>query len=125
MAKPPIPTDAELSILRILWKRGPSTVRQVFLEMNKARTTVLTFMQTLTEKGLVIRDESRSPHVYKARYTEEQTQKRLLNDLLHRGFEGSLYQMVMKSLSLKPVSKEELDNIHELIREHKKKRDHR
>ena len=86
----PQPTDRELEILGILWNHGPSTVRQVNEEMNKQRrtgyTTTLKLMQIMTEKGLVVRDDSNFQHVYKPAVSEEQTQGQLIGDLLERAF---------------------------------------
>ncbi len=83
---PPRPTDAELSILRVLWARGPSTVRQVLDALTEERamgyTTVLKLLQIMTEKRLVSRDESDRTHVYRAQLSEASTQRQLLDDLM-------------------------------------------
>lgn len=117
--KIPKPTEAELSILRVLWKLGPCTVRQVQEELSRTRetgyTTALKFLQIMTEKGLVRRDESSRSHLYRTRLTEEQTQKQLLRDLLNRAFEGSAQELVMQALSVKKVSVEELEEIQALL----------
>ncbi len=118
---PPRPTDAELSILRVLWARGPSTVRQVFEALAEARgigyTTVLKLLQIMSEKGLVARDESDRTHVYEARYSEADTQRQLVDDLLDRAFGGSAMQLVMSALSSRKTSKKELAEIRRLIQE--------
>jgi predicted transcriptional regulator len=115
------PTDAELAILRVLWSRGPSTVRQVHEALSRERetgyTTVLKFMQIMTDKGLVERDESERTHVYQARFTQEQTQQRLVNDLLEKAFGGSASQLVMRALAAKPASADELAQIRRLLDE--------
>ena len=115
------PTDAELAILRVLWSRGPSTVRQVHEALSRERetgyTTVLKFMQIMTEKGLVERDESERTHVYQARFTQEQTQQRLVTDLLEKAFGGSASQLVMRALAAKPASADELAQIRRLLDE--------
>src|ERR1700680_1910771 len=89
----PRPTDAELSILRVLWDRGPRTVGEVhdILSSTQATgyTTVLKLLQIMTEKGLVVRDESERAHVYEARHSEQKTQRQLLVDLAARAFGGS------------------------------------
>jgi predicted transcriptional regulator len=89
----PRPTDAELAILRVLWERGPSTVRQVHEVLSRERpggyTTALKLLQIMTEKGLVRRDETDRTHVYHPRLSEEQTQRQLVRDLLERAFGGS------------------------------------
>lgn len=115
----PRPTDAELAILRVLWNRGPSSVRHVYDEMNKERptgyTTVLKLMQIMTEKGLVVRDESQRAHIYSARVNEQKTQRQLVNDLLDRAFGGDASQLVLQALSSKRASAEELAAIRELL----------
>jgi len=122
MVKPkriPRPTDAELAILRVLWRRGPSTVRQVHdvLSADKPTgyTTVLKFMQIMTEKGLLLRDETQRSHVYRPQVSAEKTQQQLVGDLLERAFEGSAQRLVMQALSTKKVTPEELTQIRELI----------
>jgi BlaI family transcriptional regulator, penicillinase repressor len=115
------PTDAELAILRVLWSRGPSTVRQVHEAISRDRetgyTTVLKLMQIMTEKGLVERDESERTHVYQVRFTQEQTQQRLVSDLLDKAFGGSASQLVMRALEAKPASADELAQIRRLLDE--------
>jgi len=115
------PTDAELAILRVIWSRGPSTVRQVHEALSRDRetgyTTVLKLMQIMTEKGLVERDESERTHVYQARFTQEQTQERLVSDLLEKAFGGSASQLVMRALAAKPASADELAQIRRLLDE--------
>ena len=80
--EPPRPTDAELSILRVLWQRGPSTVREVQESLNESRptgyTTVLKTLQIMTEKGLVRRDEQQRAHVYEAQFAQQQHSGKLL-----------------------------------------------
>ena len=121
----PRPTDAELAILRVLWARGPCTVRQVHDQLNRAKrtgyTTVLKLMQIMTDKGLVMRDESERSHVYRAKIGEQQTQRHLLRDLLERAFNGSAKKLVMQALSAAPASKEELAEIRRLIDEASKR----
>src|SRR4051812_6468330 len=108
----PKPTEAELAILRVLWRAGPSTVRQVHDELSAQHptgyTTVLKMMQIMADKGLVRRDESNRSHVYEARLTEQKTQRQLLTDLVERAFGGSSASLVMQALSLKRASAEEL-----------------
>ena len=115
------PTDAELSILRVLWQQGESTVRQVFEALSRGRevgyTTVLKLMQIMTEKDLVERDESERTHVYRARLTQEQTQRQLVGDLLDKAFGGSASQLVLQALSAKPASAKELKRIRQLLDE--------
>jgi predicted transcriptional regulator len=120
-AQPPRPTDAELAILRILWERGPSTVRQVHEVLSAERpsgyTTALKLLQIMADKGLVHRDETDRTHVYSARLSEEQTQRQLVHDLLDRAFGGSAMKLVMQALSGRKASAEDLAQIRALLDE--------
>ena len=119
----PRPTDAELSILRVLWHKGPCTVREIADELNRDRptnspagyTTVLKLMQIMTEKGLLLRDESNRTHIYRPKLTEEKTLRQLVADLMHRAFGGSAQKLVMQALATKKASRQELDEIQKLI----------
>ena len=117
----PRPTNAELAILRVLWQRGPSTVRQVHKALDLDRqsetsyTTALKLLQIMTEKGLVEKDESERPQIYTARLTQEQTQQQLVKDLVDRAFGGSARQLVMQALAAKEASDEELAQVEQLL----------
>jgi predicted transcriptional regulator len=119
MPATPRPTDAELAILRVLWRRGASTVKDVHEELARrfpaAYTTTLKQLQIMTDKGLVIRNESQRAHLYTARLPEEQTQGQLVGDLLDRAFEGSASRLVMRALASRPASAEELAEIRRLL----------
>ena len=116
---PPRPTDAELTILRVLWDRGPSTVRQVHDVLGRDRTTAYTtalkLLQIMADKGLVTRDERERTHIYQARVSEEQTQRQLVRDLLDRAFGGSSSKLVMQALAARRASAEELGEIQRLL----------
>lgn len=113
-AELPRPTTAELSILRVLWRLGPSTVRQIHDSLNAGRrtgyTTVLKLLQIMSEKGLVDRDKSRRSHVYMPRRTETQTQRQLVRDLLERGFGGSARQLAAFREILDDIEKDATTN---------------
>jgi len=121
MTKPAVrPTDGELEILSVLWRRGPSTVREVHEELQARRvgyTTVLKLLQIMAEKGLVARDESERAHVYRARLPQDQAEKRLVGDLLDRAFGGSASRLVLRALSSKKASPEEIERIRALLDE--------
>jgi BlaI family transcriptional regulator, penicillinase repressor len=112
------PTDAELGILRILWTRGPSTVRDVAADLGRedAYTTVLKLLQIMTEKGLVRRDESARTHIYEAAQSEEKMQQHLVTDLLDRAFDGSAATLLMRALSARKTSPRELAEIRKLLK---------
>ena len=117
--KPCGPTERELAILGILWEKGASTVRGVNEEMNRRQktgyTTTLKLMQIMTEKGLLVRDDSQFQHVYKPAVSEERTQNHLVGDLVDKVFGGSAEKLVMRALSAKKVSADELAKIKKMI----------
>ena len=116
---PPRPTQAELVILRVLWERGASSVREVHEAMSDTRpagyTTTLKLLQIMTGKGLVTRDDRGRTHVYQAALAEEQTQRQLLSDLLERAFGGSASRLIQQALAAQPASREEMIEIKKLI----------
>jgi len=119
--KPPRPTDAELTILRVLWQRGHSTVRQVVDQLSRDRptgyTTVLKQLQIMTEKRLVLRDERQRSHVYRAALPEARTQRQLVGELLERAFGGSARKLVVQALAAKKASPAEIAEIRKLLDE--------
>jgi len=116
----PRPTDAELAILRVLWQRGPSTVREV-LEALSPRdvgyTTVLKLLQIMAGKRLVARDDRERAHVYEAAVGEAETEGRLVADLLDRAFGGSAERLMMRALSRRKSSPAEIARLRELLDE--------
>jgi len=125
MMEKPLPTDAELAILAVLWRLGPSTVRDVHEALRASQdtgyTTVLKLLQIMIQKGLVKRDESQRSHVYRAAVPADRMQKRLVGDLLDKAFSGSAHDLVMRALSIKPASREELAAIRALLDEAEQK----
>ena len=113
------PTDAELAILRVLWERGPSTVRQVFEVLSAERelgyTTALKMLQIMDEKGLVQRDATDRTHVFSATQTQVETQRTMLDDLLDKAFGGSSSNLVMQALATRKASREELAEIRKML----------
>ncbi|WP_076417773.1 BlaI/MecI/CopY family transcriptional regulator [Colwellia sp. UCD-KL20] len=112
------PTEAELTLLNILWELGPATVRQIHDHLsntqNTGYTTVLKILQIMHEKTLVIRDESNRAHVYAAANSEMQTQSSLLKDLVSKAFGGSTSKLVMRALD-DSTSSEEIADIRKLL----------
>jgi BlaI family penicillinase repressor len=121
---PPLPTDAELDILTVLWARGPATVRDVHETVARRKptqyTTVLKLMQIMAEKGLVRRDERERAHVYHPCRTKEWTQRQLAGDLLQRAFGGSPSSLVMGALSARKATPEELREIRRMLDDYEK-----
>ena len=111
------PTDAELAILRVLWTRGPSTVRDVAVEMGRegSYTTVLKLLQIMADKGLVRRDEKSRTHVYEAAESEDATQRQLVGDLMNRVFDGAAGKLVLRALEDGKVTPSELAEIRKLL----------
>ena len=118
---PPRPTDAELAILRVLWKHGDATVREVLRRYNDDNgteagyTTILKMLQIMADKGLVVRDDGRRPQVYSARLTEDATQRQLVRDLLDRAFGGSTKRLVLQALASERVEEKELRRVERLL----------
>jgi predicted transcriptional regulator len=112
------PTEAELTLLNILWKIGPATVRQIHETISETQktgyTTVLKILQIMHEKALVTRDESNRAHVYAAANSETSTQSSLLKDLVSKAFGGSTSKLVMRALD-DSTSKEEIEDIRQLL----------
>jgi predicted transcriptional regulator len=111
------PTDAELAILRVLWSRGPSTVRDVAVEMGRegSYTTILKLLQIMADKGLVRRDEKSRTHVYEAAESEDATQRQLVGDLLNRLFDGAAGKLVLRALEDGKVTPSELAEIRKML----------
>ena len=122
MADPPKPTDAELEILTTLWSIGSGTVRDVHSVINRRRSaeysTLLKFMQIMTEKGLVVVDQSQRAHVYTAAKPREYPQRQLAGDLLQRVFSGSAKGLFVGALSARRASKKELAELRKLLDEY-------
>jgi BlaI family transcriptional regulator, penicillinase repressor len=121
MPNRPRPTPAELEILRVLWDRGPSTVREVHEGLDRQRatgyTTVLKLLQIMAEKGIVTRDETERAHVYAARVPEADTQRQLVGDLLDRAFGGSALKLVLHALAARKASPAEIARIRRMLDE--------
>jgi predicted transcriptional regulator len=113
------PTKLELTILRTLWDKGPGSVRDIQARLNDTRetgyTTVLKMLQIMTDKGLVQRDETVRPQIYRAKDSQEQTQRQRLTDLVQRAFGGSVKALVMQALATKKSSPEDLEAIEKLL----------
>jgi predicted transcriptional regulator len=121
----PLPTEAELAILNILWATGPATVREVHEALSEKQigyTTVLKQMQVMAEKGLLHRSERFRSHVYAAGQPREHTQRALVGNLLHRAFEGSTSNLLLGALSAKKVSPAELTALRQFLDQYEKAR---
>jgi BlaI family transcriptional regulator, penicillinase repressor len=123
---PQKPTTSELEILRVLWARGPSTVREVHEALSEKKelgyTTVLKLLQIMTTKGIVRRNETQRAHVYEAGLPAEQTKRQLAGDMLQRVFEGSASQLMMHALAGGKASQTEIDELRRLLDEYERNR---
>jgi predicted transcriptional regulator len=119
-----IPSDAEFGILTVLWRSGPSTVREVHeaLAKDTGYTSTLKQMQVMHEKGLLRRSERFRSHVYEAAVTREEAQARFAGDLMHRVFEGSARNLVLGALTAQRASAEDLDEIRRMFDKFEKRR---
>ncbi|MBS1574099.1 MAG: BlaI/MecI/CopY family transcriptional regulator [Bacteroidetes bacterium] len=114
------PTKSELEILQILWQHGPSTVRFVNDELNNQKrevnyTSTLKLMQIMTEKGILVRDETNMKHVYAPAHPEEKIKGQLLNRFVDSLYNGSASSLMQQLLGNKKTSQKEIDEIKELI----------
>jgi len=123
---PQKPTASELEILRVLWGRGPSTVREVHEALSEKKslgyTTVLKLLQIMTTKGTVRRNETQRAHVYAACLPAEQTKRQLAGDMLQRVFEGSASQLMMHALAGNRASRDEIEEIRRMLDEYERSR---
>jgi predicted transcriptional regulator len=119
---PQKPTASELEILRVLWARGPSTVREVYEALREQKslgyTTVLKLLQIMTAKGTVRRNEDQRAHVYQACQPATETKRQLVNDVLKRVFEGSASELMIHALEGRRTSKKELEELRRLLDEY-------
>jgi len=117
------PTERELEILKILWRRGEATVREVYEEMSESapivQNTVQAFLRTMEEKHLVTHRLDGRTFIYKPVPHHEETQRNLLSGLLQRVFDGAVDQLVQSALSLRPPTTEELAKLEQLIKDAK------
>ncbi|WP_447641765.1 MULTISPECIES: BlaI/MecI/CopY family transcriptional regulator [Chitinophagaceae] len=118
-AETPKPSEGELEILQILWKRKSATVREVYEEISMTKecayTTTLKLMQIMHDKQLVTRDNSQKTHLYAPNISKERTQKQLLGRIVHTLFSGSTSQLVLQALGSDKPSPDELDEIQEML----------
>ena len=120
------PTAGELEVLKVLWDRGPSTVRDVMQALHEERprayTSVMSLLNVMTDKGLVVREPEGRAFVYRPKVQRERTLRRMVGDLLGRAFEGSAHELVAHLLDQKKPSAAELDEIRRTIAEYQKQR---
>ena len=113
------PTKGELAILRVLWTEGPQSVRDVQAILDRSKptgyTTVLKIMQIMADKGLVDRDDTVRPQIYRPRYSEDRTQKQILTDLIQRVYGGSVKALVLHAVGTQKPSAEDLEKIRKLL----------
>jgi BlaI family transcriptional regulator, penicillinase repressor len=114
-----VPTEVELEILRVLWERGPSSVRELHnilkLSRDTGYTSTLKMVQVMTEKGLLLKDDTRRPQVFRPAEAQEKTQLQLVDDLIQKGFGGSAMKLVLRAAAAKRISPQELDEIKKLV----------
>ncbi|RDV12579.1 BlaI/MecI/CopY family transcriptional regulator [Pontibacter diazotrophicus] len=119
LEKTPKPTESELEILQVLWQHGASTVRLVHEELSKTKevgyTTTLKLMQIMAEKGMLEADKTSRSHIYRPLLEEEKTQQQLLDRFMDAAFRGSASKLVMQALGNSNTSKEELNEIRNLL----------
>jgi BlaI family penicillinase repressor len=113
------PNDVELAILRVLWEHGPCSVREVHESLQSSRdagyTSTSKMMQVMVDKGLLKRDESKRPQVYRTAVPEKQTQRQILSHLIQKVFGGSARKLVLQAVESSRIRGDELSEIRELL----------
>lgn len=113
------PTEVELQILRILWELGPSPVREIHARLSADKgtnySTTVKMLSVMLEKGLVKRDENASPHIYRPVMSRDAAGKRMLRDLIDKVYDGAAMSLVLHALSSAKASREELDEVRQLL----------
>lgn len=113
------PTDQELEILKVLWERGPSSVRDVWKVIAESRdvgyTSVLKIMQIMRDKGLVVCDVTQRPQLFRPRQSQQTTLRKLAGDLLQRVFGGSAQALLLHAIDPRSCSPEELSEIRAML----------
>ena len=109
------PTESELEILQVMWKKGQCTVRDVHEELAKNKdagyTTTLKLMQIMHDKGMVVRDTTAKTHLYKPLVTREFAQQTALDKIISTVFKGSTSELVIQALGHHRASKDEIEAI--------------
>jgi BlaI family transcriptional regulator, penicillinase repressor len=117
----PQPTEVELQILRTLWEDGPSTARQIHnrIAEDRARnySTTVKMLSVMLEKGLVRRDETVRPQLFRPAATQQRTQQRMLKDLIQKAYNGAVGSLVLQALASRKSSPQELAEIRRLLNE--------
>jgi BlaI family penicillinase repressor len=115
------PTEVELQILRVLWQRGPSPVREIHARLHADKgtnySTTVKMLSVMLEKGLVRRDESASPYVYRPAMSRETAGKRMVRDLIDKVYDGAAMSLVLHALTAANATREELDEVRRLLDE--------
>ena len=119
MTKPPLPTERELAILKILWDRGEASVRQLHEALRDdlpiVQNTVQAFLRIMEAKGLVRHRREGRTFIYRPVYARDQTSRSMLSGVLQRVFDGALDNLVESALTLRPPTRQELERLRELI----------
>ncbi|HLP76926.1 MAG TPA: BlaI/MecI/CopY family transcriptional regulator [Candidatus Paceibacterota bacterium] len=128
MPKPEIElTEAEWTIIKAVWEKEPCTAPELQQKLAKQTawtySTVRTLMDRMVGKGLLKADKQRNPTLYRSAVSRAQAQKGELLYALKNAFNGALSPLVQCLLETKDISKEELNQIKELIAAHEKNRD--
>ena len=112
-------TEVELQVLSVLWERGPSPVREIHSRLEVERgtnySTTVKMLSVMLSKGLLTRDESAAPHVYRAAMTRKRAGRQMVDDLVKKVYDGSTMSLVMQALSSGQTSAEEIGSLRELL----------
>jgi BlaI family transcriptional regulator, penicillinase repressor len=122
MARPAAeqPTELELQILKILWGKSPQLVRDIRDELAKlgrdiAHTSVITTLNTMVKKRIVIRKREGNAFLFSPRTTREQVSRSVLGDIVNRVFDGSAKAVLLGVFEQNDIDRGELKELRKLI----------
>ncbi len=113
------PTELELEILKIIWREGPSPVKQVQRALvgfrNLAYSSVTTIMNIMVEKKYLARKKGRASFIYRPRISQAATTERMLKDMVNRAFDGSAATVMLKLLETSELDDSEVKKIRSFL----------
>lgn len=119
-------TEQELEIMKVVWNRGSSTVRDVYEELLTRRkiayTTVMTMMGILEQKGHLKKSSDERAYVYTPAKAQQEVLRNMVQDFVKRVFNGSAKPLLVHLVEEKKITPEELDEISQLLKDKRRKK---
>jgi BlaI family penicillinase repressor len=120
-----VPTPRELEALKVLWRLGRATVREIYQELEPreselAYTTALSLLQTMEQMGLVGHESAGKAYAYYAKVRRDSVFRKLASGFLDQVFDGAVGEYVARALQSRPPSVAELEELEKMITAAKK-----